>query len=353
MAKERIISSDSHIALKDKAVFSHLQKKHQDQILEARAAFMARMGGKGGMPSQEHNWPAFGRDGEWDPQERLKDMDIDGVDAEVLYSAADAGASHNQFKDGGRLAVFQAYNDAALDFAAADPKRLLPVYIVPIVEVEEAVSEVKRLAEAGARALMIPPYPHDLGLKPYWDSSYDPLWATIEETGIAISQHVGANQYLFQLMAHDPTPAKGIFQSLPPIFMAEIIANWIVSGLLERFPGLKIVLVEAGLSWIPYYIERLDTMAHRHGWDNLNMLAEKPSAYWHRSMAATFEEDEFGIEIRHRLGVENLMWATDYPHPDSTWPESQKVIKTHFKNVPEDETRAIIGGNAARFYGLN
>ena len=92
MAKERIISSDSHIALKDEAVFSHLQKKHQEQILEARAAFMARMGGKGGMPSQEHNWPAFGRDGEWDSQERLKDMDIDGVDAEVLYSAADAGA---------------------------------------------------------------------------------------------------------------------------------------------------------------------------------------------------------------------------------------------------------------------
>lgn len=352
MAKERIISADSHVAIKDEAFFRHLPKQYQEALNAQRQAARAAMGGGGGHLAKEKSWPAFGRAGEWDPRERLKDMDTDGVDAEVLYAAVDAGASFYKMADGGRLAAFQAFNSAALDFASANPKRLLPVYIVPVAEVEEAVSEVKRLAAAGARALMAPPYPLDLGIKPYWDRAYDPLWATIEEAGIPLSQHVGANAYLFQIMRHDPTPAKGIFQSLPPIFMAEIIANWVVSGLLERFPRLKIVLVEPGLSWIPYYLERLDTMAHRHGWDNMQMLKEKPSNYWHRSMAATFEEDEFGVSLRRRLGVQNLMWASDYPHPDSTWPESQKAIQRHFKGVPRDEMRAIVGGTAARMYRL-
>jgi len=357
MGKDRIISADSHVSIKDEAFFRHLAPRYQDAVLEGRRAAMARMNmggsGGGGMLAKERTHPAQGRAGEWDARERLKDMDIDGVEAEVLYCAVDAGASYYKLADGGRLAAFQAFNNAALDFASADPMRLLPVYIVPAAEVEEAASEVKRLAAAGARALMLPSYPLDLGMKPYWDRSYDPLWATIQETGIPVSQHVNANAYLFQILRHDPTPAKGIFQSVPPIFMAEIIASWIVSGLLQRFPRLKIILVEAGLSWIPYYLERLDTMVHRHGWDQMKMLDEMPSAYWRRSMGATFEEDEFGVQLRHRIGVENLMWASDYPHPDSTWPESRQAIEKHFAGVPEGDRRAIAGGNAARMYRLN
>jgi predicted TIM-barrel fold metal-dependent hydrolase len=156
-----------------------------------------------------------------------------------------------------------------------------------------------------------------------------------------------------QIMADDPTPAKGLFQSLPPIFMAEALGGWIVTGTLERFPKLRVVMVETGLGWIPYYLQRLDRMKERHGWDTFDgMIKEKPSFYWYRNMAATFEEDEFGIRNRHEIGVENLMWATDYPHPDSTWPESQAVIKKHFEGVPAEETRLMVGGNAARFYNL-
>ena len=124
-------------------------------------------------------------------------------------------------------------------------------------------------------------------------------------------------------MQADPTPFKGIFQSLPPIFMSEIVASWIISGMLERFPGLKIVLVEAGLGWIPYYLERLDTMETSHGWNTFEgkVINEKPSFYWHRQMSATFESDIVGVRNRYDIGIENLMWATDYPHPDSTWPQ--------------------------------
>ena len=93
-------------------------------------------------------------------------------------------------------------------------------------------------------------------------------------------------------------------------------------------------------------------MKERHGWDHYEMLKELPSFYWHRNMMATFEEDTFGVAQRQLLGVDNLMWATDYPHPDSTWPNSQKVLETHFHDVPDDESRRMIGGNAARIYEL-
>ena len=360
MAKERIISADSHVAIRDDAVLAHLSAKLHDDYKQARMRHMAELAKRmkkkpnqgSAMPSAEQPWEAAGRKGEYDPVERLKDMDIDRVDAEVLYCDVLCGTSFYPMASDARTAAFRAFNDAALAFASHDPKRLLPVYIVPVVDPDEAVREVQRLAAAGARALMLPLYPADLGLPHYSDRSYDKLWGAIQETGIPISQHVGANQALFDIMSYDPTPAKGVFQSLPPIFMAEVLAGWIVPGTLERFPRLKIVLVEAGLGWIPYFLERLDTMKRSHHWDHYEMLAEKPSDYFRRQMLVTFEEDRFGVEQRERIGVGNMMWATDYPHPDSTWPNSQKVLETHFRDVPVEEARLMIGGNAAKAYGL-
>ena len=357
---ERIESADSHVTLRDPDVLDHLASRYHETYRQARAGFMAEMaarmkkkpGEAVGMPSAEKPWEAAERKGEFFPKERLEDMDVDGVEAEVLYTDVMCGAAFRKLESEARRACFRAYNDAALAFASRDSARLLPVFIAPIVDVAEAVEEVGRLARAGARALMLPLYPLDLGAPHYSDRCYDPLWSLLSETGIPVSQHVSANDGLLQVLTYDPTPAKGIFQSLPPIFMAEVLAGWIVPGTLARFPGLRIVLVEAGLGWIPYFLERLDTMKQRHCWDHYDMLPEVPSFYWRRQMMATFEEDTYGVSQRHRLGVENLMWATDYPHPDSTWPHSQQVLETHFRDVPQEEARLMIGGNAARLYGL-
>lgn len=360
MAREYIVSADSHVAIRDEGVLRHLAPRFHDDYKAARLRFMAEMakrmkkkpGAANVMPSQQQPWEAAGRQGEWDPAERLKDMDTDRVDAEVLYTDVMVGSAYYDLEPEARIACFRAYNDAALEFASLDPKRLLPVYIAPIADVDEAVREVTRLAEAGARAILLPLYPVDMDLPHYADPRYARLWSCFEEVGIPISQHVSANQALLDLMGWDPTPAKGVFQSLPPIFMAEVLAGWIVTGILERHPRLRIVLVESGLGWLPYFLERLDTMKRSHGWDHYGMLPELPSRYFRRQMFATFEEDTFGVSQRHRLGVENLMWATDYPHPDSTWPNSQKVIETHFADVPLEEARLMIGGNAKRLYGL-
>ena len=367
---ERIISADSHVDITTERVLAHLPRQFHDAYSESRMAMARRMmeskpqkqlknkqvftppANQGPMPS-EQPWEAAGRPGAHDPRERLADMDIDKVDAEVLYSSATGGTELYEIPGEGCLAAFQAFNSAAIEFASVDPDRLIPVYILPLHDLEAACKEVQRIANEGARAVQLPLYPADCDLAPYWDEVYDPLWSTIAETGMPISQHVGANDALFDIMRRDPTPAKGVFQSLPPIFMAEVVASWIVPGVFDRHPTLKVVLVESGLGWLPFYLGRLDKMSERHGWEQLGMtLQEKPSHYWRQNMFASFEEDEFGIRVRHDIGVDNLLWATDYPHPDSTWPHSQQVIHDHFADVPVEEMRLIVGGNAARIYNL-
>jgi predicted TIM-barrel fold metal-dependent hydrolase len=299
-------------------------------------------------------WPAAGRPGESNAVERLKDMDIDGVEAEILYVGA-GGASFATLSPEERVEANRAVNSASIEWASVDPKRLMPVYILPINDIKASVREVERVVAENGKAVQVPLIPREQGAPPYWDEYYNPLWEILTETGLPISQHVGASSYLMNgVLPEDPTPFKGILQSLPPIFMSECVADWTVSGVLERWPGLKIVLVEAGIGWIPYFLERLDTMVDNHGWDTFptKAISEKPSFYWKRNMAATFEQDLAGIRLLDLLGIENLMWATDYPHPDSTWPRSREVLTEHFKGLSRDDVELIASGNVTRLYNL-
>jgi len=368
----RIISADSHVTIPKELTYSHLPAKLRETVEAAESAYAAQQlaakpqkanqaklrEGRAatGMPNMGDGapWPAAGRAGEHNAPERLKDMDFDGVEAEILYVGS-GGASFASLDFKERLEATRALNSAAIEWASIDPKRLMPVYILPVQDIPASVKEVERVVAEHGKAVQIPLVPREVGALPYWDKAYDPLWEILTETGVPISQHVGASRYLMEdVMNEDPTPYKGIFQSLPPIFMSECIADWTVSGVLDRWPGLRVVLVEAGIGWIPYYLERLDTMVTNHGWETFSehAIKEKPSFYWHRNMAATFEQDTTGIRLLDLIGVDNLMWATDYPHPDSTWPESQKVIIEQFADCAADERDKMVSDNAARLYRL-
>ena len=167
------------------------------------------------------------------------------------------------------------------------------MYLLPLSDVDASVAELHRLVERGARAVQLPLYPADARIAPYYDPVYEPLWSAIEEAGIPISLHVcppGGRG-----LSGDPTPAKGLFQAMPPIFMSQALSEWIVTGTFVRHPALQVVLVEAGLGWIPYMLDRLDRVAVKSRWAERGMdLAEPPSFYWHHNMHATFEEDELG-----------------------------------------------------------
>jgi predicted TIM-barrel fold metal-dependent hydrolase len=372
----RIISADSHVTLPNELVHAHLPAKLRERVAEAEQAYAAaqlaakpQKAAQAALSKERQErsplemmpnmgkgapWPAAGRPGGSNAVERLKDMDIDGVEAEILYVGA-GGASFMALSPEERVEANRAVNSASIEWASVDPKRLMPVYILPINDVKACVREVERVVAEHGKAVQLPLIPREQGAPPYWDEYYDPLWEILSDTGVPLSQHVGGNAYLSSgVLPEDPTPFKGIYQSLPPIFMAECVADWTVSGVLERWPSLKVVLVEAGIGWIPYFLERLDTMVTNHGWDTFpaKAISEKPSFYWHRNMAATFEQDLAGIRLLDLIGIENLMWATDYPHPDSTWPRSREVLAEHFKDMSRDDVELIASGNVTRLYKL-
>jgi predicted TIM-barrel fold metal-dependent hydrolase len=371
---ERIISADSHFEIPFDKVLEHLPEQHREAAVAMRAGLMEQMLKVMGDPSaakpalrnkpsgstqapqvprpQGQAWPAEGRPGGSDPHARLADMDTDQVDAEVLYLNFGDVDMFYQLDDEGCSAGFHAFTTAAIEVASVNPDRLVPVYPIALHDLDFSIKEVNRIAGEGGRAVMLPAYPTDFSLAPYWDEVYDPLFSVLEDLEIAVSQHVNVWQSN-EIGTWDPTPARAIMQSLPPIFMSELLGGWVLTGIFDRHPRLTVVLVEAGLGWIPYYLQRLDKMKDRHGWEKRGMTLPKlPSEYWYSNMAATFEEDVVAMKLLDELGVDNVMWATDYPHPDCTWPESQQVIHEHFDDMPPDVMRKIIGGNAARIYRL-
>lgn len=374
----RIISADSHVSIPSELVQANQPKELRERLAEAAQAYAARMmeakPQKARQKEQEAEgaanamanvrslpnmgagapWAAAGRPGGYDAVERLKDMDIDGVEAEILYVGA-GGMEYAHLDPKDRMEATRAVNSAAIEWASVDPKRLMPVYILPIDDIALSVKELERVVAEHGKAVQLPLLPREQGLPPYWDTAYDPLWEALTDTGVPISMHVGGNKYLMgDVLAEDPTPFKGIFQCLPPLAMAELMADWMLSGVLERWPELRVVFVEAGIGWIPYFLERLDNMAEMHGWDTFpdKAISEKPSFYWHRNMAATFETDLVGMRLLDLVGYENLMWATDYPHPDSTWPRSHEILQEHFAGIDPDKVELVASGNVSRIYKL-
>ena len=187
---ERLISADSHVSISHDQVKAHLATKHHDDYDDAQRAFAERMrnamgAGRANTDSMKQNaHAAFTRPGYRDGPERLKDMDTDGVDAEVVYSEVSAFRYIGDMRDGAGDAT-RAFNDVMSDFASADPKRLLVSYQIPIHDIDDAVREVQRVAAGGAKSLQLPVFPTEIGLPDYYDERYDPLWATIQDVGPA------------------------------------------------------------------------------------------------------------------------------------------------------------------------
>ncbi len=272
----------------------------------------------------------------------------DVVDAEVLYSEVSAFRAFGLVR-GDWKPISRAFTDLLSDFAAHDPNRLAVSYQVPIIEIDYAVEEVLRLAALGARSVHLPNFPSEIGLPDYHDPRYDPLWGALQETGISISHHLGNRHWLYDIFRRDPTPQAAIFTSMPALALAEVIAWWILTGTLERFPGLQIVFVEPGLYWIPGFLAGLDRKQRNYDLPGVRL---KPSEYFHRNMACTFMDDEVGLSLRHLVGIENILWSTDFPHPATTWPNSRDVVARQFAEVPDDERELITSGNSARIYRL-
>jgi len=224
-------------------------------------------------------------------------------------------------------------------------------YQVPIHDIDAAVAEVERIAAAGAKSLQLPVFPAELGLPDYFDERYDPLFAAITETGLPVTCHIGLNTALDGLAQRDPTPRLALTLSCTPPSSAEALGIWLLTGIFVRFPELRVVFVEPGIGWVAWYLSFVDDMVVRQGYEFPVLEGELPSFYFHRNMAMTFiDEPDVVRSLRHVLGVENLMWSSDYPDPVSSWPKSRHVIEEQLGDLPEHDRELMVCGNAARVW---
>ena len=354
---ERVISADSHVAIGQDQIKAHLDPRFHEEYDRAQQAFARRMAenmaqartNTDAMTRNPH--AAFTRAGYSDGHERLADMTADGVDVEVIYSEVSAFRYIGDMAYGSTEAT-RAFNDVLAEFASADPRRLVVSYQIPILDVPAAVAEVERVVALGGKSLQIPVFPTEIGAPDYYDESYDPLWTAVQESGLPLCCHIGVNTALDDLTRRDPTPQKGVMVGQVGLTTAEALGMWLLTGVLERHPDLKIVFVEPGVGWIAWYLELIDDMVERQGYvfENLTAL---PSTYFHRNMAVTFIDEPKGIGLlRHEVGVDNIMWSTDFPHPVTSWPDSQDVIEKVFDTIPDDERRKMLCDNAVRIWHL-
>jgi predicted TIM-barrel fold metal-dependent hydrolase len=356
MAAELLISADSHVNVHHRDVKNHLNPKFHDGY-DAGVAELRQLISGGNAEDQQARRDkakknaAFGGPGHFEPEARIKDMDLDGVQAEVMYCEVSAYRYLYKIKDGWREST-RAFNDTLADFASYNPERLVVSYQVPIHDIDFAVEEVRRIAGLGGKSLQLPVFPLELGFPDYYDTRYDPLWAVVQELDMPICCHAGVNMSLDGLLHRDPTPGKAVWSVGLVLSIGEAIAMWMCGGVLERFPGLKVVFVEPGLSWMTWVLWALDDMAGRQGY-SFPDLREKPSFYYHRNIYLTFQDEMFAVEkLRHELGVTNILWSTDYPHPVTSWPNSRETVETLFRNIPADERALIVHGNAERVWNL-
>jgi predicted TIM-barrel fold metal-dependent hydrolase len=209
------------------------------------------------------------------------------------------------------------------------------------------------LAKLGARGMQVHPFPAEHGVPDYPDKRYTRLWSALEDTGIAALNHLALKASLQEIFRRDPTPQKGIYTSLPSLALAETLAFWILTGTLERHPKLKVVLVEPGLGWLPWYLGILDGRMHQHyEFPGVKLL---PSEYFKRQVRATFMYEPEGLELCwKKFGPECLLWSTDFPHPATCWPHSQQQVKSQFAEagVPAADRRKIVCDNAAQAFNV-
>ena len=289
--------------------------------------------------------------GGFDPDEHIRDMDMDGVDGEVVYPSI--GLRLFRIPDSALFsAICRAYNDWLAEFCSAYPARLKGIAMVNVDDVQEGVEEIKRTRKLGLAGAMISVYPQDD--RQYDHPDYEPLWAAAQDLDVPLSLHIATNRPSAALGNFDPDSANQSPQGRANVdhWVRMSLSSMMFAGVFERYPNLKVGTVEHELAWIPYFLrlmdfvyrERPEQATYRFRGDTL------PSDLFRRNVFLSFQEDDLGIRDRALIGVDNLMWGSDYPHAESTWPNSRQVIDHILQGVPEDEKRKIVCDNASRLY---
>jgi predicted TIM-barrel fold metal-dependent hydrolase len=367
MLPERILSADSHVIEPADVWTARIDRRFADRaprvikqaggregdffVAEGLRPFpvagfaVAGVDPKDFADSMAAGYPGV-RPGAWDPVERLKDQERDGVLAEVLYPSL--GMRLFQLEDGElRAATFRAYNDWLADYCAASPRRLAGAAMIALDDPAEGVRELERAAKRGLRGAMIwGAAPRD---RPYAAPEYERFWAAAQDLRIPVGLHI-----LTESRGAGGSDFTSVMKGYPALHhsVEKTLAEIIFAGVMERYPRLQFVSVENDIGWIAHFLQRLDHSYEKYRYLERDVIPNPPSFYFRRQVRATFQDDRVGVLNRHEIGVDNLMWASDFPHSDSTWPNSREVIARDFEGVPDDEVRKMVADNVAALYNI-
>ncbi len=297
------------------------------------------------------------RPGAYVPSERVKDLDMDGVSAEVLYPTIGLVFFHLQDSEL-VSAISKVYNDWIAEFTSAFPKRLKGLALVNLDDVQEGVGELKRAAKLGLAGALISVYPGEE--RSYALPLYEPFWAAAQDLAMPLSLHFATNRLALHSAAGPQNRLPTINQT--PSALADIehwvklsLADIIFAGVFERYPKLKVGSVEHEVGWAAHFVRAMDyaytQRLLRKDWHRFKGSA-LPSDFFHRNVFMSFQEDQLGIQLRSVIGVDTLMWGSDFPHIESTFPRTREILGEILEGVPEGEQQRIVGGNAALLYRL-
>ena len=305
---------------------------------------------------ETHERIAMGYDGfnpgVMDPTARLGEQLQDGIVGEVMYPSLSMFSFAVADPEARDLALRQ-HNDWVLDYCSVDRDRLVGIGCLPLPDIDRAIAEIDRSATKGVRGFAIPA--HIDPAKPYNHPDFDPFWARAQEYGVPLTMHIFTGQTLEGGMPeHWGTPGghlKGY--TLAHTTIANTMIDIICGGVVERFPGLKLVVSEYETGWVGHFLQRLDHAAYRTPWEVSDELTMKPSQYFDRNFWVTFEDDVQGIQTRDSIGVDNLLWGNDYPHHDSIWPNSRPILDDILRDVPDDEREKMVWSNVLDLYQID
>ncbi|MGD9794272.1 MAG: amidohydrolase family protein, partial [Acidimicrobiia bacterium] len=250
------------------------------------------------------------------------------------------------------LTAVQAYNDWHIDeWAGSYPDRFIPCAITPLWDVNLMAAEIRRVASKGCHAVTFSENPSKLGLPSYHTDHWDPFFSACLDNDVTVCLHIGSSSSM-TITAPDAPP--DVMISLTPTNSLQALTDILFSGTFNRFPGLQIAMSEGGIGWIPYALERADYVhKHHKAWTHTDLGGKLPSEIFAEHFWTCFIDDRAGIEMRHKVGVDRIMWECDYPHSDCTWPNAPEQLWENLKDIPPAEIDKITHLNAMQAFSFD
>jgi predicted TIM-barrel fold metal-dependent hydrolase len=369
-----LISVDDHVIEPPDIFVNHLSPKYLDRapklirrsdgsdvwVFGEAVIENSALNAVAGRPKEEYGLEPQSLDeirpGCFDVAERVMDMNAGGVLASMNFPSFPTFTARLFATDDVdfSLALVRAYNDWHIDeWCGAFPGRFIPMAVPAIWDPQLSADEVRRVADKGCHSLTFTENPAALGYPSFHDDYWDPLWQALCDTGTVLSIHLGSSGRL-SIPAVDSPP--DVMITLQPMNIQSAAADLLWSRVLKEYPAIRIALSEGGNGWIPYFLSRVDRTFEMHrAWTQQDFGGRLPSEVFREHFLTCFISDPVGVELRERIGIDNIAWEADYPHSDSMWPHAPEELSAVFNEnaVTQEEADKITHSNAMRWYSFD